>query len=45
MVELHSICAEIITCNNKAKDPASVDLEVNGIQSKIGILEAENKLL
>ena len=37
---LHSMSAE-----NKSNYPASVDVEVSELQSKIGILEAENKLL
>ena len=45
MDELHSIRAEIVTCKNKTKDPASVDVKVSELQSKIGILEAEYKLL
>ena len=45
MDELHSICAEIVNCKNKTKDPISVDVKVNELQSKIGILEAETKLL
>ena len=39
--ELHRICAEIFNCKNKTEDPTSVD----ALQSKIGILEAENKQL
>ena len=45
MDELHSIRAEIVNCKNKTKDPTSVDVKVSELQSKIGILEAENKLL
>ena len=45
MDELHSIRAEIVNCKNKIKDPTSVDVKVSELQSKIGILEAENKLL
>ena len=45
MDELHSIRAEIVTCKNKARDPISVDVKVSKLQSKIGILEVENKLL
>ena len=37
--------AEIVNCKNKAKDPTSVDVKVSELQSKVGILEAENKLL
>ena len=43
--ELHIIRAEIASCKNKTKDPTSVDVNVSELQSKIGILEAENKLL
>ena len=43
--ELHSIIEEIVNCKNKTKDPTSVDVKVSELQSKIGILEAENKLL
>ena len=45
MDELHSICAEIVNCKNKTKYTTSVDMKVSELQSKIGILEAENKLL
>ena len=45
MDELHSIRAEIVNCKNKTKDPTSVDVKVSELQSKTGILEAENKLL
>ena len=45
MDELHSIRAEIVNCKNKTTDPTSVDVKVSELQSKIGILEAENKLL
>ena len=45
MDELHRIRAEIVTCKNKTKDPTSVDVKVSELQSKIGILEAENNLL
>ena len=45
MDELHSMRAEIVNCKNKTKDPTSVDVKVSELQSKIGILEAENKLL
>ena len=45
MDELHNIGAEIVNCKNKTKDPTSVDVKVSELQSKIGILEAENKLL
>ena len=44
MDELHNICAEIVNCKNKNKDP-TVDVKVSELQSKIGILEGENKLL
>ena len=43
--ELHSIRAEIANCKNKTKDSTSVDVNVSELQSKIGIHEAENKLL
>ena len=39
MDELHSIRAEIVNCKNKTKDPTCE------LQSKVDILEAENKLL
>ena len=45
MDELHSICTETVNCKNKTQDPTSVDVKVRELQSKIGILEAENKLL
>lgn len=45
MNRLHKIHAETVTCKNKTKDPASVGMEVKELQSKICILEAENKLL
>ena len=45
MDELQSIRAEIVNCKNKIKDPTSADVKVSEFQSKIGILEAENKLL
>ena len=45
MDELHNICAEIVSWENKTKDSTSVDVRVSELQSKIGILEAENKLL
>ena len=45
MDELHSIRAEIVNCKNSTKDPTSVDMKVNELQSKIGIPEAENKML
>ena len=45
MDELHSIRAEIVTCKNKTKYPNSVDARVSELQNKIGILEAEHKLL
>ena len=45
MDELHSIRAEIVNCKNKTKDSTSFDVKVSEFQSKIGILEAENKLL
>ena len=45
MDELHNIYAEIVSWENKTKDPTSVDVRVSELQSKIGILEAENKLL
>ena len=45
MDELHSIRAENVNCKNKTKDPTSVDVKVSELQNKIGILEAENKLL
>ena len=44
MVELHSICAEIVKCKNKTEDPTSVDVKVSELQSKIRILEVENEL-
>ena len=43
--ELHSIHAEIVNCKNKTKNPTSVDVKVSELQSKTGILEAENKML
>ena len=45
MDELHKIHAETVNCKNKTKDPTSVDMKVSELQSKIGILEAENRLL
>ena len=45
MEELHSIRAEIINSKNKTKDPTCVDVKNSELQSKIGILEAKNKLL
>ena len=36
MDELHSIRAEIVNCKNSTKDPTSVDMKVNELQSKIG---------
>ena len=45
MDELHSMRAEIVNCKNKTKDPTSVDVKVSELQCKIGVLEAENKLL
>ena len=45
MDELHEIHAETVNCKNKTKDPTSVDMKVSELQSKIGILEAENRLL
>ena len=45
MDELHSIRAEIVNCKNKTKDPTFVDVKVSELQDKIGILEAEYKLL
>ena len=45
MNEIHNIRAEIINCKNKTKDPTSVDVKLSELQSKIGILEAANKLL
>ena len=45
MDELRSIRTEIVNCKNKTKDPTSVDVKVSELQSKIGIFEAENKLL
>ena len=45
MDELHSIRAEIVNCKNKTKDLTSVDVKVSELQDKIGILEAEYKLL
>ena len=44
IVKLQSIRAEIVNCKNKTKDPTSVDVKVGELQSKIGILEAENCL-
>ena len=43
--ELHSIRAKTVNCKNKTKDPTSVDVKVGELQSKISILEVENKLL
>ena len=37
--------AEIANCKNKTKVPASFDVNVSELQSTIGVLEAENKLL
>ena len=45
MNEIHNLRAEIVNCKNKTKDPTSIDVKVSEVQSKIGILEAENKLL
>ena len=45
MDELHGIRAEIVNYKNKTKDPTSVDVKVSELQSKTGILEAENILL
>ena len=45
MDELHSIRVEIADCKNITKDPRFVDVKVSELESKIGILEAENKLL
>ena len=45
MDELHSIRAEIVNCKNKTKDPIFVDVQVSEVQTKVGIVEAENKLL
>ena len=45
MDEPHNICAEIVNCKTKTKDPTSVDVKVSALQSKIDILEVENKLL
>ena len=45
MDKVHSIRAEIVNCKNKTKDPTSVDVKGSALQSKIGILEEENKLL
>ena len=45
MDELHSIRVEIADCKNITKDPTFVDVKVSELESKIGILEAENKLL
>ena len=45
MDELHSIHAEIVNCRNKTKDPTSADVKVSELQSKLGILEGESKLL
>ena len=42
---LNGILAEIVNCKNKTNDPTSVDVKVSELQIKIGILEAENKLL
>ena len=44
MDEVHNKRAEIVNCKNKTKDPTSVDVKVGELQSKIGILEAENCL-
>ena len=40
MDKFHSICAKIVNCKNKTKDPTSVDVKFSEPQSKIGILEA-----
>ena len=45
IVKLQSIRAEIVNCKNKTKDPTSVDVKVSELQSKIGIRDAEKKLL
>ena len=45
MYELHNIHAEIVNLKSKTKDPTFVDVKVSELQNKIGILEAENKLL
>ena len=45
MEELHSMRAEIVNCKNNTKDPTFVDVKVSELQSKIGILEAENNCL
>ena len=45
MDKLHNIRAEIVKWKSKTKHPTSVDVKVSELQSKIGILEAENKLL
>ena len=45
MDEFHGIRAEIVTCKNKTKDLDLVDVKVDKLQDKIGILQVENKLL
>ena len=45
MYELHNIHAEIVNRKSKTKDPTFVDVKVSELQNKIGILEAEKKLL
>ena len=40
MDKFHSICAKIVNCKNKTKDPTSLDMKFSETQSKIGILEA-----
>ena len=45
MDELYSKRAEVLNCTNKTKDPISVDVKVQELQSKISIIEAEVKLL
>ena len=39
------IRAKIVSWKNKTEDPTSVHVKVSELQSEIGILEAENKLL
>ena len=36
---------KIVSWKNKTKDPTSFHVKVSELQNKIGILEAENKLL
>ena len=42
---LHNIRAEIFNYENKPKDSTSIDVKVSKLQSKIGSLEAQNKLI